>query len=81
MQVCNRCGGLLQSDTPRDVFDGGVYHIFCGWKLRRKKEEQEAVRNIKGVSDANTLHQGSGGGADVRHERNEDTPRNPESSP
>ena len=46
MQMCNRCGGMLQSDTPRDVFDGGTYHVYCGWKLRRAKEEMEAVRSI-----------------------------------
>lgn len=46
MQVCNRCGGLLQSTSPRDVFDGGVYHLWCGWKVRRLKAEKEAVRDI-----------------------------------
>lgn len=47
MQVCKRCGGLLQSDTPRDVIDNEVFHIYCGWKVRRKREEQEAVRSIQ----------------------------------
>ena len=60
MQMCNRCGGMLQSDTPRDLFENGVYHVYCGWKLRRQKEEKEAVLNI-GVQDADTLPQGSGG--------------------
>ena len=64
MQMCNRCGGMLQSYTPRDLFENGVYHIYCGWKLRRQKEEQEAVRNI-GVQDADTLHQGGGIGDGV----------------
>lgn len=63
MQMCNRCGNMLQTDTPRDVFEGGVFHIYCGWKLRRQRAEQEAVRNIdpqKGVQDADTLSKGSG---------------------
>lgn len=68
MQLCTRCGGLLQSDTPRDVVDDKVYHIFCGWKVRRKREEQEAVRNISdlaGGDHADTLHKGSRGGTGV----------------
>lgn len=64
MQMCNRCGGMLQSDTPRDVYNGGVYHVYCGWKLRRQHAEQEAVRNIsadKGETYANPLPERSGG--------------------
>lgn len=62
--MCNRCGGLLQSDTPRDTFEGGTYHIYCGWKLRRKKEEQEAVYNV-GEQDANQVHQERRGDDDI----------------
>jgi len=64
MQVCNRCGGMLQTDTPRDVYAGGVYHVYCGWKLRKQHAEQEAVRNIsadKGVPHADTLPERGGG--------------------
>lgn len=64
MQVCNRCGGMLQTDTPRDVYDGGVYHVYCGWKLRKQHAEQEAVRNIsadKGAPHADTVPEGGGG--------------------
>ena len=64
MQMCNRCGAMLQADTPRDLFEGGVYHIYCGWKLRRQKEEKEALRN-KGVNNADTLPKGSRGDASV----------------
>ena len=46
MQVCNRCGGMLQSTTPRDVYDGGVYHLWCGFKVRRIDAEKKAVRDI-----------------------------------
>jgi len=46
MQPCKRCGGLLQSDTPRDIVEGDVMHIWCGWKVRRARQEQEAVRSI-----------------------------------
>lgn len=42
MQPCARCGGVLQSDTPRDVIENRVYHIYCGWKIRRKIEEEQA---------------------------------------
>ena len=62
MQPCVRCGGLLQSDTPRDVIDDKVYHVYCGWKIRRAIEEKKAIRNIsaeKGEGHADTLHQGS----------------------
>lgn len=46
MQPCKRCEGLLQSTSPRDVFEGGVYHLHCGWKVRRLKAEQEAQQDI-----------------------------------
>lgn len=42
MQRCARCGGVLQSDTPRDVIENRVYHIYCGWKIRRRIEEEQA---------------------------------------
>ena len=71
MQPCTRCGGLLQSDTPRDVIDDKVYHVYCGWKIRRKIEEQKAVRDIsagKEGDDADTLHQGARSGSSIRDE-------------
>jgi len=74
MQMCNRCEGVLQSDTPRDVYEGGVYHIYCGWKLRRQHAEQKAIREInpdKGETYADTLPQGSGGAASVPAQRDE----------
>jgi hypothetical protein len=46
MQPCKRCGGLLQSTTPRDVYDGNTYHLHCGWKVRRADDEKKAVRDI-----------------------------------
>lgn len=46
MQVCNRCGGMLQTTSPRDVYEGGVYHLHCGFKMRRIDDEKKAVRDI-----------------------------------
>lgn len=74
MTHCARCGRILRTSDPRKVVDGNIYDTYCGWKM-----EQQAVRNIKGVSDANTLHQGGGGDTSVCNERNADTPRSPES--
>lgn len=68
MQPCARCGGVLQPETPRDIIDNKVYHFYCGWKIRRRREEQEAIRNISTKveeSHADTLHQGSGSSSGV----------------
>lgn len=64
MQTCHRCGNQLQSDTPRDVIDEGVYHIYCGWKIRRMIAEKEAVRNI-GESYDDTLDKGRGSNPNI----------------
>jgi len=50
MQYCERCKGELQPETPRDVIEGKVYHIYCGWKVMRQKE-WEAVQAIKPTGD------------------------------
>lgn len=65
---------MLQTDTPRDVYDGGVYHVYCGWKLRKQHAEQEAVRNIsadKGAPHADTVPEGGGGDTGVPQQRAE----------
>ena len=83
MQMCNRCGGMLEATTPRDVIDGGVYHVYCGWKLRQQRAEQEAIRNInpdKGERHANTLPKGNGSGSVLHNERNPDSPPDSQSS-
>jgi hypothetical protein len=41
MNLCAKCGGMLQTVDPRKVEDGRVYHPNCWWQV-----EQEAVRNI-----------------------------------
>lgn len=41
MQVCAKCGKFLKHDTPRQVIDGKVYDLHCGWNL-----EQAAIRRI-----------------------------------
>ena len=88
MQMCNRCEGVLQSDTPRDVYEGGVYHVYCGWKLRRQHAEQKAIRDInahKGGTYADPLPGESGGTTSVPAQRDEcgslDTESNLQSVP
>lgn len=52
-QFCARCKGVMLGDTPRQIIDGKVYHLSCGWQL-----EREALRNInpdKGETYADTL--------------------------
>lgn len=46
MQPCKRCGGMLQTTSPRDVYEGNTYHLHCGWKVRRIDDEKKAVRDI-----------------------------------
>ena len=50
MQYCERCKKDLQPETPRDVIEGKVYHIYCGWKFK-KQQEWEAVQAIKPTGD------------------------------
>jgi hypothetical protein len=38
LQMCKRCGNQIFSDTPRDVIEGKVYHVYCGWKILKEKE-------------------------------------------
>lgn len=54
MQPCKRCGGRLEPSTPKDVVDGKVYHVYCGYKVREKLKEEKreaewhALQSIKG---------------------------------
>lgn len=50
MSRCERCGKWLDTDTPRDFYEGKIYHIFCGWKLRRDDAEK------KGATHDDPLH-------------------------
>lgn len=79
--MCNRCEGVLQSDTPRDVYEGGVYHVYCGWKLRRQHAEQKAIRDInadKGETYADTLPPRNGSTPSVPEHGDTCRPANPE---
>lgn len=71
-QFCTRCKGVMLGDTPRQIIDGKVYHIYCGWKL-----EQESIRRIPdklidlGGDDADPISERSGGDATLPSQRAE----------
>ena len=75
-QFCARCHGVMLGDTPRQIIDGKVYHLSCGWKL-----EQEAIRGInadKGETYADTLPPRSGSTPSVPEHGDECRTANPE---
>jgi len=53
MQICTRCGGVLQTYTPRKIVAGheGIFHLYCGWKLEQQLKEK---------IDADKIHQERG---------------------
>lgn len=68
-QFCERCKGVMLGDTPRQIIDGKVYHLSCGWQL-----EREALRKISdqlGGDDADPISERSGGDATLPSQRAE----------
>lgn len=68
----------MLGDTPRQVIDGKVYHLYCGWKT-----EQEAIRRISdqlGEDDADPVPKGGGGDATIPPQRTESGAINSEST-
>ena len=75
-QFCALCKGVMLGDTPRQIIDGKVYHLSCGWKL-----EQEAIRGInadKGETYADTLPPRDVSAPSVPEHRDTCRPANPE---
>ncbi len=78
-QFCERCKGVMLGDTPRQIIDGKVYHIYCGWKL-----EQESIRRIPdklidlGGDDADPLPERSGGDISIPSRGDASSASNPQ---
>lgn len=40
MRKCKRCEGIIQTESPRKIVDGDVYHLHCGFKVEKEKTDQ-----------------------------------------
>jgi len=50
MQHCKRCGKAIATSDSRDVVDGDVYDIYCGYKIRQKKKEKKCNLDCEGFT-------------------------------
>lgn len=51
MQTCGCggrwCNGILQKADPRQIIDGKVYSLNCGWKLEKQLKEKKDADQVR----------------------------------
>lgn len=63
MQFCARCQGVMLGDTPRQIMDGKVLHLYCFWKITEGDKPRIPPRLVNlGEDYDDTTHNRGGGG-------------------
>ena len=58
---CERCKGVMLGDTPREVVDRKVYHLYCHWKMTQGNLPRVPPRLVNlGEDHDDTLREGRG---------------------
>lgn len=72
-QYCHRCHNTMTPETPRQVLDGRVYHVYCYWKMTTGNQPRVPPPLIDLIGDghANQLQQVTRGNNNVWSDRNE----------